>query len=99
MEEIKQPDTVLSPEIVEELSVSFRGRSFPTWHYRSVPEDMRPAKRRDIYLGRPILFRAMLGPHKGDWYTSVVTEHNINAVLFRIDAGTDSVYVKDKKYR
>ena len=85
------------PIKLEDLNISFRGRLYPTWHYREVPSGMRLATSRDIFLGRMILFQVMLGPHQGEYYTSVVTHANRDAVYARIQDGRYPVYVKDMK--
>lgn len=86
------------PVKLEDLNVSFRGRSYPTWKYLAVPEGMRLATRRDIYLGRPILFQVMLGADSGIYYTTVVTPCNRDAVYARIEDGRWPVYVRDSNF-
>ncbi len=99
IDERKNQGAYAAPTKLEGLNISFQGRSYPTWLYKEIPEDMRLAKSRDIYMGRMILYRVMIGSHKNYYYTAVVTPANIDSILYRIDSGSASVYVKDNKYR
>lgn len=70
------------------------GRSLSVWRYESVPDGMRLAKIRDLYLGRPVLYQVLIGPDKGKWYTDYVRESTYRIFRDRIEAGLP-VYVKD----
>ena len=80
---------------IEDLTVVFRGRRYATWRYDQVPPGMKLATRRDIFLGRQILFQVILGSDAGKYYSGVVTESNRDAVYARIEDGRYPVYVKE----
>ena len=83
----------LKPQKLE-FNAVVNGRSLPLWHYKRVPAGMRPATRKDIYLGRPFLYKVRIGPDAGDYYTDYVRSSTVDAVLQMLDRGLP-VYVKD----
>lgn len=75
-----------------DLNVWYRGRSLPVWCYDSVPEKMRPARTTDLYMGRPVLYRVLIGPDEGKYYTDYVRPSIYQLLVERINAGLE-VYV------
>ncbi|MBR1926174.1 MAG: hypothetical protein IJ840_00200 [Bacteroidales bacterium] len=71
------------------------GRSLPVWRYESVPGGMRPARVRDLYFWRPVLYQVLIGTDKGKWYTDYVRETTYKIFRSRIEAGLP-VLVRDE---
>lgn len=69
------------------------GRSRPIWHYTELPEGLRPASLSDLSYGTPVLYRVLIGPDAGDFYTDFVRESTREALQARIRAGI-LVYVR-----
>ncbi len=70
------------------------GRSWPVWHYRELPEGVRPAVPADLQrYGTPVLYQVRIGPDAGDYYTDFVRKATQPALLQMLDDG-DAVYVK-----
>lgn len=69
------------------------GKSRPVWRYEDVPEGMRPARVSDLYHGRPVLYRVLIGPDKGMWYTDFVRPSTYRIFRERIEKGLP-VYVR-----
>ena len=70
------------------------GRSWPVWHYKELPEGVRPAVPADLQrYGTPVLYQVRIGPDAGDYYTDFVrkaTQRTLQLIL--LQGGT--VYVK-----
>ena len=75
-----------------DLRVSFRGQSLPVWRYDSVPDGMRLARTTDLYMGRPVLYKVLVGPDEGLYYTDYVRPQIYHTLIDRINAG-EEVYV------
>lgn len=72
----------------------FDGRSHPIWHYKEVPDGMRPATLYDLYPGRPVLHQVQIGPDKGDYYACYYAGSFCQPIREQIKRGMP-VYVKD----
>lgn len=83
----------LKPERLDFDAVVY-GRHLPLWHYKKIPDGMRPGTRKDLYKGRPFLYRVRIGPDAGDWYTDYIRTSTIDAVMQMLEDG-EPVYVKD----
>lgn len=69
------------------------GRSWPVWHYRELPEGVRPAVPADLRrYGTPVLYQVRIGPDAGDYYTDFVRKATVGPLLQRIKLGLP-VYV------
>lgn len=79
-----------------EIGVWMNGKSHPIWCYDKVPDGMRLASLRDLWWGRPILTKVLLGPDEGCFYTEYVRESTIEILKARIEQGIP-VYVRDSK--
>lgn len=77
-----------APERLE-FNADIYGRSMPLWHYRKLPEGLKRAEVRDLWRGRPVLYRVELGPDEGDWYTDYVRESTYRALCRMIREGKD----------
>lgn len=83
----------LKPERLDFDAVVY-GRHLPLWHYKKIPDGMRPATRKDLYRGRPFLYRVRTGPDAGDWYTDYIRDTTTDAVMQMLEDG-EPLYVKD----
>lgn len=70
------------------------GRSWPVWLYDELPEGVRPARLSDLWNGRPVLYRVLVGPNEGRWASDFVAPSTRAALEARIRDGDGSVYVK-----
>lgn len=70
------------------------GRHFPVWHYREIPTGMRPAIYSDIQPGNKVLYQVRIGPHKGEYYTAIVTQGARMEILRHYVKSGIPVYVK-----
>ena len=72
------------------------GRSWPVWHYRELPDGVRPACLQDLQRdGTPVIFRVRIGPHAGEWYTDLVRPASRPALLQMLHDG-HPLYVRKK---
>lgn len=87
--------SAMPSSVLLDLAVRYRGKSLPMWCYEAVPDNMRAARSADLYMGRPVLYRVLTGPHKGKYYTDYVRPQTYHLLAERINAGHE-VYVKDE---
>lgn len=74
----------------------FGGRHHDLWKYDEIPPGMRPATLRDLYPGRPVLFRCRIGPDSGKWYSGYFAGNSVAPIRAMVTAGIP-VYVKDER--
>ncbi len=82
-------------EIVEDVRISYNGRSFPVWKYDGVPDGMRLATVRDLWYGRQVLFQLQLGEDAGKYCTSIVRGATVEILKEYIRTGVP-IYVKER---
>lgn len=71
------------------------GRSWPVWHYRELPEGVRPAVPADLQrYGTPVLYQVRIGPDAGDYYTDFVRTSTRPVFLQLLQEGVP-LYVKE----
>lgn len=71
------------------------GRSWPVWHYRELPEGVRPAVPADLRrYGTPVLYQVRIGPDAGDYYTDFVRTSTRPVLLQMLQTGVP-LYVKE----
>lgn len=74
------------------IRIWFGEKSWPVWYYDELPEGVRQAKERDLYNGRPVLYKVSIGPFEGKWGSEFVRPSNREALKALVADG--SVYVK-----
>lgn len=71
------------------------GRSWPVWHYRELPEGVRPAVPADLQrYGTPVLYQVRIGPDAGDYYADFVRTSTRSVLLRMLQEGVP-LYVKE----
>ncbi len=76
-----------------EFGIHYNGQSYSVWHYKEVPEGMRPAKLQDLIWRKLVLYQVRIGPHKGEYYTDIVRPKTIDILRDMINSG-HPIFVK-----
>lgn len=74
------------------LRIWMGGKSWPVWYYDEVPEGMRLARKTDLVMGRPVLYKVHLGPYIGMWGTEFVRISTLGVLMRLVE--DNEVYVK-----
>ena len=79
-----------------DLRVWAWGRSLPLWCYDTLPEGARLARTTDLKQGRDILYKVLVGPDEGKYYTDYVRPSVSRILIDRINAGYE-VWVVERR--